>query len=81
MSEQVNNITLIQEVEKNPCLYDNKHKGYSKKNISEKTWFEVGKAFNLTGKRVTIFLSFSMLMYFLMNYQMIRSNPLFKYVY
>ncbi|KAL3273910.1 hypothetical protein HHI36_015337 [Cryptolaemus montrouzieri] len=42
------NIKFVSEVEKYPCLYNYTMKEYSKKNITEKAWSEVGKAMNLS---------------------------------
>ncbi|XP_055627977.1 transcription factor Adf-1-like [Toxorhynchites rutilus septentrionalis] len=41
-SQQVN-ITLVEEVEKHPVLYDYNRPGYSQKNETEKAWGEVAR--------------------------------------
>jgi hypothetical protein len=43
MSEQILNIKFVGEVEKHPVRYNYKLPGYSRKDITEKAWCEVGR--------------------------------------
>ena len=49
MSEQILNIKFVGEVEKHPVLYNYKLPGYSRKDITEKAWREVGREVQMTG--------------------------------
>jgi len=42
MSEQILNITFVR-AEKHPVLYNYKLPGYSRKDITEKAWCDVGR--------------------------------------
>ncbi len=46
------NIKFVGEVEKHPELYDNRIPGYSRKDLTEKAWGEIGHEMNLSGKKV-----------------------------
>uniref|UniRef100_A0A023F6Q1 Putative alcohol dehydrogenase transcription factor myb/sant-like protein n=1 Tax=Triatoma infestans TaxID=30076 RepID=A0A023F6Q1_TRIIF len=48
MNEQVFNLKFVQEVEKHPVLYNCTLPGYSRKDLTEKAWKEVGEAVNLS---------------------------------
>lgn len=50
MNDQALNIKFVQKVEEYPCLYNYKLTDYSRKDVIERAWSEVGKVFNLTGK-------------------------------
>lgn len=50
MNEQILNIKLVGEVEKHPELFNYQLPAYSRRDITEKAWSEVGKAVNLSGK-------------------------------
>ena len=45
-SEQDFCIKLVQAVEKYPCLYNYKLSDYSRKDVVDKAWVEVGKEVN-----------------------------------
>ncbi|XP_072399864.1 uncharacterized protein [Diabrotica undecimpunctata] len=47
--EQSFSIKLVQEVEKHPCLYNYTLNEYSRKDITEKAWNDIGRELNLTG--------------------------------
>ncbi|RVE40767.1 hypothetical protein evm_014583, partial [Chilo suppressalis] len=48
MNDQALNIKFVQKVEEYPCLYNYKLTDYSRKDVTERAWSEVGKVFNLT---------------------------------
>lgn len=48
MNDQTLNIKFVQEVEKYPCLYNYKLSDYSKKDVTDRAWSDVGKIFNMT---------------------------------
>lgn len=50
MNDQALNIKFVQKVEEYPCLYNYKLTDYSRKDVTERAWSEVGKVFKLTGK-------------------------------
>jgi len=49
MNDQILNIKLVGEVEKHPELFNYQLPAYSRRDITEKAWSEVGKAVNLSG--------------------------------
>ena len=49
MNEQTLNIKFVGEVEKHQVLYNYKLPGYSRKDITEKAWSEVGREVQMTG--------------------------------
>jgi len=65
MNEQILNIKLVGEVEKHPELYNYQLPAYSRRDITEKAWSEVGKAVNLSGTYIfdkyLLFLSITVL--------------------
>ncbi|XP_028136200.2 uncharacterized protein LOC114330948 [Diabrotica virgifera virgifera] len=48
-ADQALNIKLVQEVEKHPCLYNYTLNEYSRKDITENAWNDIGRELNLTG--------------------------------
>lgn len=56
MNDQIFNINFVGEVEKYPCLYNYVLPEYSRKDLTEKAWNEVGKIVKLTGVYVEYFL-------------------------
>jgi len=50
MNEQKINLKLVEEVEKHPVLYNFTLSGYSRKDVTEKAWSEVGRSVNISGK-------------------------------
>ncbi|KAG8334896.1 hypothetical protein J6590_080432 [Homalodisca vitripennis] len=51
MGDQELNLKLVAEVEKYEVLYNYKLPGYSRKDITDKAWHEIGVAMNMTGQR------------------------------
>jgi len=51
MAEHAFNIKFVGEVEKRPELYNYTLPQYSRKDVAEKGWMEVGKEMNLPGKK------------------------------
>ncbi|XP_073961271.1 uncharacterized protein [Choristoneura fumiferana] len=49
MAEQIFNLKLVAEIGKHPCLYNYNLPQYSRKDITEKAWHDIGKAVNLSG--------------------------------
>lgn len=49
MSDQALNIQFVQEVEKYPCLYNYELTQYSRKDITDEAWNNVGKIMNMSG--------------------------------
>ncbi|KAG8286745.1 hypothetical protein J6590_052791 [Homalodisca vitripennis] len=48
MGDQELNFKLVAEVEKYEVLYNYKLPGYSRKDITDKAWHEIGVAMNMT---------------------------------
>lgn len=46
---EMENLKFVGEVEKFPILYNYKLPGYSRKDLTQKAWCEVGKAAQMTG--------------------------------
>jgi hypothetical protein len=44
------NIKFVQVIERHTCLYDNSKDGYSRRDITDKVWEELGKEVNESGK-------------------------------
>jgi len=65
MNDQIVNIKLVGEVEKHPELFNYQLPAYSRRDITEKAWIEVGKAVNLSGTYIfdkyLLFLSITVL--------------------
>ena len=49
MTEQANNVKFVQEVEKYPCLYNYELSQYSRKDIKDSAWDNVGNEMNMSG--------------------------------
>ncbi|KAM3961446.1 uncharacterized protein ACR2FA_004561 [Aphomia sociella] len=49
MTEQLLNLKFVREVEKRPCLYNYTMGEYSRRDLTENAWAEVGNEVNLTG--------------------------------
>ncbi|KAM3961416.1 uncharacterized protein ACR2FA_004529 [Aphomia sociella] len=49
MTEQLLNLKFVREVEKRPCLYNCTISEYSRRDLTENAWAEVGREVNLTG--------------------------------
>ncbi|XP_059055706.1 uncharacterized protein LOC131849615 [Achroia grisella] len=49
MAEQLLNLKFVREVEKRPCLYNYTIGEYSRRDLTEIAWAEVGKEVNLSG--------------------------------
>lgn len=54
MSEQQINIKFVKEVQKYPILYNFELPSYSRRDVSDEAWKEVGKAMNMTRKTIII---------------------------
>lgn len=48
--DEQNNIKLVLEVEKYPCLYNITLSSYSRKTETDKAWAEIGKKMKMTGE-------------------------------
>ncbi|KAJ0182485.1 hypothetical protein K1T71_001854 [Dendrolimus kikuchii] len=50
MADQILNLNLVEEIEKHPCLYNYTLTSYSRKDITEKAWNEIGAKINIPGR-------------------------------
>ncbi|XP_028178510.1 uncharacterized protein LOC114365961 [Ostrinia furnacalis] len=46
--DQEFNIRFVQEIEKHPCLWNFRMPDYARRDITEKTWYDIGKKFRIT---------------------------------
>ncbi|XP_026750603.2 uncharacterized protein LOC113511187 [Galleria mellonella] len=49
MAEQLLNLKFVREVEKRPCLYNYTIGEYSRRDLTENAWAEIGREVNLSG--------------------------------
>lgn len=58
MVDQATNLKLVAEIEKRPCLYNYTLTSYSRKDLTEKAWSEIGQKINLPGSYLSLSLQF-----------------------
>lgn len=54
MNDQAFNVKLVEEVEKHPCLYNYQLTQYSRKDITDLAWNNIGKKMNMSGMYILL---------------------------
>lgn len=54
MNDQAFNVKFVEEVEKHPCLYNYQLTQYSRKDITDLAWNNIGKKMNMSGMYILL---------------------------